>query len=166
MLRPSLSFYSLAAMVGLAALFSCQPHALEPYQTERFDLTAGPAAAEGYPMEVVEGRFTTSDGKGFTVSPKFLEGDWGLSSTTYVTGDGISPAPDSLEVRWFSYTEDKFYQGRWPMPRQRIHDLLKQGYWNNNVEKHETHTALTMCLLPEGMVVVWLSGQNQVVLGR
>jgi hypothetical protein len=167
MLRMPSSFFSLAALLALAALTTCQPHTtLEPYQTERFDLTAGPAAAEGYPMEVVEGRFTTSDGKGFTVSPKFLEGDWGLSSTTYVTGDGTSPAPDSLEVRWFSYPEDKFYEGRWPMPQKRIYDLLKQGFWNTESKRQETYKDLTVCFLPKGVAVVWLTGANQVLLGR
>ena len=159
-------FLSLAAGLGLAALAGCQPHRLEPYQTERFDLTAGPAAAEGYPMEVVEGRFLTSDGKSFTVAPKFLEGDWGLSHTSYVSGDGTSPAPDSLEVRWFSYTEDKFYEGHWLMPQKRIYDLLKQGFWNTEDKKHETYDELTVCLLPKGVAVVWLSGGNQVLLGR
>jgi len=52
---------SFASGLVLLALTQCQ--SLEPYQTDRFDLTAGPAAAEGYPMEIEEGRFTTSDGK-------------------------------------------------------------------------------------------------------
>jgi hypothetical protein len=164
--HPLFSVFSLAAGLGLAALTGCEPHRLEPYQTERFDLTAGPAAAEGYPMEVVEGRFLTSDGKSFTVAPKLLEGDWGLSHTTYVSGDGTSPAPDSLEVRWFSYTEDKFYEGHWLMPQKRIYDLLKQGFWNTDDKKHETYNELTMCLLPKGVAVVWLTGANKVLLGR
>jgi hypothetical protein len=79
-------------LVGLLALTTCQP-SLEPYQTDRFDLSAAPAAAEGYPMEVVEGRFTTSDGKSFPVSGGFLEGDWGLSHVGYVSGDGTAPRP-------------------------------------------------------------------------
>ena len=149
----------------LLAFSQCRP-AVEPYQTERFDLTAGPAAAEGYPMEIEEGRFTTSDGKSIPFAAEFLEGDWGLSHSGVVSGDGTAPAPDSLEVRWFSYTEDKFYQGRWPMPQKRIHTLLKEGYWNNNDNKHETYTDLTMCLLPKGVAVVWLTGRNQVLLGR
>jgi hypothetical protein len=159
---------SLALLTGglsFLALTQCEP-ALKPYQTERFDLTAGPAAAEGYPMEIEEGRFTTSDGKSIPFGAEFLEGDWGLAHSVVVSGDGTAPAPDSLEVRWFSYPEDKFYQGRWPMPQQRIHDLLRQGYWNTNEKQHETYSKLTMCLLPKGVVVVWLCGRNQVLLGR
>ena len=148
----------------LAAFPACHP--LEPYQTERFDLTAGPAAAEGYPMEIVEGRFITSDGKSIPFGAEFLEGDWGLSHSGVVGGDGTAPAPDSLEMRWFSYPEDKFYEGHFLLPQRRIHDLLQQGYWNTTEKKHETYNELTVCLLPTGVVVVWLSGQNQVLIGR
>lgn len=161
-IRSGLLFFFASSL--LLALTQC--HSVESIQTDRFELTAGPAAAEGYPMEIAEGRFTTSDGQAIPFAAEFLEGDWGLSHSGVVSGDAMAPAPDSLAVRWFSYTEDKFYQGRWPMPQQRIHDLLKQGYWNNNDKKHETYSELTMCLLPKGMVVVWLSGHNQVVLGR
>ena len=154
-----------AGLLAFSSIFSaCR---VDPSQTERFELTAGPAAAEGYPMEVIEGRFITSDGKSFVVSPDFLEGDWGNSSTTYVSGDGTAPAPDSLEVRWFSYPEDKFYEGHFLMPQKRIYDLLKQGFWNSNDKAHQTYFELTLCLLPKGVVVVWLTGiGNQVLLGR
>ncbi|RZJ57372.1 MAG: DUF2931 family protein [Hymenobacter sp.] len=159
-----LFFFLLAGGLGLAALAGCHP--LEPYQTERFALTADPAAADGYPMEIVEGRFLTSENQAISLSTKFLEGDWGESSTSSVSGDGRAAAPDSLEVRWFSYPEDKFYEGHFLLPQRRIYDLLKQGYWNTDDQRHETYSALTTCLLPTGVVVVWLSGQNQVLLGR
>jgi hypothetical protein len=161
------SFYSIALLLGLAGLGGCNRlHRMEAFQTERFDLTAGPAAAEGYPMEIVEGRFPTSDGKSIPFGPEFLEGDWGLAHSGIVSGDGTAPAPDSLEIRWYSYPEDKFYQGRFLLPQKRIYDLLKQGYWNTETEKQETYKTLTTCLLPKGVVVVWLSGQNQVLIGR
>jgi len=139
---------------------------MEAYQTERFRLSAAPAAAEGYPMEVQEGRFLTSDGGSFPVSGGFLEGDWGLSHVGYVSGDGQAAVPDSLELRWFSYPEDKFYEGHFLLPQKRIHDLLKQGFWNTDNKEHETYTDLTLCMLPKGVVVVWLAGRNQVLVGR
>jgi hypothetical protein len=162
------SLSPVRALVGvscLLALTTCR-HPLEPYQTERFDLSAAPAAAEGYPMEVEEGRFIASDGSSFPISGGFLEGDWGLSHIGYVSGDGKSAAPDSMEVRWFSYPEDKFYEGHFLLPQRRIHDLLKQGFWNTDNNEHEAYTDLTVCLLPKGVAVVWLAGRNQVLLGR
>ena len=157
-------FIILVAGLSSATFSACNP--LEPYQTERFSLTAGPAAAEGYPMEIVEGRFLTSDGKSIPFAPEFLEGEWGVAHSTAVSGDGKAAAPDSLEMRWFSYPEDKFYEGHFLLPQKKIHDLLKQGYWNIDNMRQETYGTLTVCLLPKGVVVVWLSGQNQVLLGR
>ena len=158
---------SFAALLALLTFTFSACHSLEPYQTERFELTAGPAAAEGYPMEIVEGRFITSDGKTIPLGPEFLEGDWGQSHSGIIGGDGTAPAPDSLEVRWFSYPEDRFYEGHFLMPQRRIYDLLKQGFWDSNDQKHRTYFELTMCLLPKGVAVVWLTGVgNQVLLGR
>jgi Protein of unknown function (DUF2931) len=157
--------FQAAYALCLLAFTACQ-HPMEPYQTERFELSAAPAAAEGYPMEVVEGRFLNSDGTSFPVAPEFLEGDWGLSAISWGSGDPTQPAPDSLEVRWFSYPEDKFYEGHFLLPQRRIHALLKEGYWNTDRNQHETYDELTLTLLPKGVVVVWLSGQNQVLVGR
>ncbi len=158
---------ALASGVGLVAVAGNSFfHRPEPYQTERFDLMAGPAAAEGYPMEIAEGRFTTSDGKSIPFGAEFLEGDWGLSHSGVVSGDGTAPAPDSLELRWFSYTEDKFYEGRWALPQRRIYDLLKQRFWITDTKRYEQYSELTTCLLPTGVAVVWLAGPNQVLIGR
>jgi hypothetical protein len=134
--------------------------------TERFELSAAPAAAEGYPMEVIDGEFSAVGGTGFPVAPGFLEGDWGLSHIGWGEGDPMQPVPDSLWVRWFSYPEDKFYEGHFLLPQQRLHTLLKQGYWNTDDKRHDTYHTLTLCLLPTGVVVVWLTGQNQVLVGR
>lgn len=158
---------TLASAVGLTAFAGYSFfQRLEPYQTERFELTAGPAAAEGYPMEIEEGRFRTSDGKSIPFGPEFLEGDWGLSHSVVVSGDGTAPAPDSLEMRWFSHTEDKFFEGRWPMPQRRIYDLLKQRFWVASRHQYEQYSDLTAGLLPTGVVVVRLTGPNQVLIGR
>ena len=160
------SFFPRLLLCGLCLfnLLSCHP--VEPYQTERFDLGAGPAAAEGYPMEIVMGGFVTSDGKKIPFGPEFLEGDWGLAHSGVVSGDGTAPAPEGLEICWYSYPEDKFYEGRFALPQKKIYDLLKQGYWDSNDKKHDTYHTLTLCLLPTGAAVVWLSGRNQVLVGR
>jgi hypothetical protein len=164
MLKKAMALISLLGVSAFAGYSFF--NRLAPYQTERFELTAGPAAAEGYPMEIVEGHFTTSDGKSIPFGPEFLEGDWGLSHSTMVSGDGTAPAPDSLEMRWFSYTENKFFEGHWPLPQRRIHALLKQRFWVDAGREPEKYSDLTACLLPTGVVVVWLTGPNQVLLGR
>jgi len=160
--------YLLAGRLSLAACLACfLPSVMDPIQTERFRLSAAPCAAEGYPMEVEDGEFLNSDGTSYSIAPEFLEGDWGLSAISWGVGNPLQPAPERFWVRWFSYPEDKFYEGHFLLPQRRIHDLLKQGYWNTDDKEQQTYYELTLCLLPKGLVVLWLSGAGQqVLIGR
>ncbi|RZL12125.1 MAG: DUF2931 family protein [Hymenobacter sp.] len=89
------------------------------------------------------------------------------SAVGWAVGEEKQPAPDSLEIRWFSYTENKFYEGHFLLPQARIHALLKQGYWQADQRKQGTYTSLALSVVPTGVVVVWLVGrQNQVLIGR
>ena len=146
--------------------FSRSP--MQPYQTETFHLSASPCAAKGYPMTIHFGAFVRSDGKTFVVpSGHFLEGSFGNSAIGWGVGDENQPAPDSLELIYFSYAEDQFYEGRFVLPQQKIHALLKQGFWNTRNNGADTYSELTVCVLPKGAVVVWLTGAGkQVLVGR
>ena len=168
----------LTRLLGLSALLSAangcaqapaKPTAkrMQPYQTEKFILTAGPCAADGYTAMIQGGAFTGSDGSSFAVpGGHVLEGDWGASGTTWSSGDDRHSAPERLVLTWFAYAEDKFYQGAFALPQERIHALLKQGSWDIDKQKHVTYNELTVCVLPKGVVVVWLTGGNQVLVGR
>ena len=154
-----------ALLLAGACALACHP--MENYQTEKFKLAASPAAADGYPAEIYRGNFLRSDGKSFPVpSGNFLTSGWGGSGTDAVVGEALQPAPDSLEILWFSYAEDKFYEGHFRLPQQRIHALLREGYWDQETKKQLTYSDLTVCVLPTGGVVVWLVGRNQVLIGR
>lgn len=135
------------------------------YQTETFPLSATPCAAKGYPMKIHFGAFVRSDGKTFVVpSGHFLRGDFGSSSIGWAVGDANQPAPDSLEIIYFSFAEDQFYEGRFAMPQQQIHAWLKQGYWDTEKNLAMNYDELTVCVLPKGIVMVWLTGISQKVL--
>ena len=149
----------------LAGLISCHTP-MESDQNERFNLSADVGTTIGNPIEVVEGHCTSPGGGEIRVpSGYFLESDWTGSGTAEV-GDTFHAVPDSLHLLWYSYAEDKFYQGDFPLPRPRIHALLQAGYWDRHYKKHDTYGDITICTLPGGGVVVWLSGGNKVMLGR
>ena len=155
----------LLLLLSSALLFSCNP--MTQYQTEKFTLSAAPATADGYPVEIYRGNFLRSDGGSFPLpSGQFLTSSWRGSGTAAVVGDARQAVPDSLEILWFSYVEDKFYEGRFALPQQQMHALLRQGYWNPYSKQHETYKTLVVCVLPKGGVVVWLTGGNQVLVGR
>lgn len=136
--------------------------------TERFNLSAGPGAADGYPATIDEARFITPSGSFPVPYGHFLNSSWGNSGTSWTVGDPMQAAPDSLEIRWFSYTEDKFYEGHFLLPQERIYKLLKEGLWDAESRKQVTYDTFMVTVVPGGVVVVWLSmaGSNQVLIGR
>ena len=176
-----LAVYLLTVLLSLAACAAHSPApsmlnppsprppvAIQP-TPERFRLSAAPAAAEGYPMEVIDGYFLPAAGTGSTgisIAPEFLEGDWGRSAIVWGVGNPMQPVPERFWVSWYSYTEDKFYEGHFLLPQQRLTELLRQGYWNVQDKQRQTYEELTVCLLPKGVVVLWLTGRNQVLIGR
>jgi len=107
---------------------------MEDYQTEKFELDASPAAADDYPVQIHRGEFTNSVTKGGFPVPygDYLEGSWGSSGIGWGVGDPMQPVPDSLHLRWFSWTENQFYEGQFALPQHKIYTLLKQGYWNKD----------------------------------
>ena len=119
-------------------------------------------------MTIQFGAFVRPDGKTMPVPAGHeLEGKWGLSSYGQVVGDEFQPVPESLEILYFSYLEDTFYEGRFPMPQQRLRELLRTGFWDHRKQQQLTYDELTVCVLPKGAVVVWLVGAGrQVLVGR
>ena len=143
------------------------PHRMPKYQTEKFRLSAGPCAADDYWVTIQSASFINSQGSGFPVpSGHTLRGNWGASGTAWAVGDEFQAVPERLRARWFSYAEDKFYQGEFTLPQQKLYDLLQQGTWDIRKQKQVTYHTFTVCVLPKGVVVVWLTGGNQVLVGR
>lgn len=169
--RPYTAFLSLG-LLAVALLFAaCQSTPSHPampaYQTDKFRLSAGPGAADGYPARIDEARFISATGSFPVPWGYYLDSGWGSSGTGWAVGDELQAAPDSLEIRWFSYAEDKFYEGHFLLPQVRIHQLLRQGYWNPELRKQETYDELIVCTVPTGVVVVWLKGAyNTLLVGR
>jgi len=150
-----------------AARSSMSPPKLLPFQTEKFRLSASPGCADGYPATILEGHFINSAGSGFPVpSGHTLTTSWRGTAIGWAVGEEMQAVPELLEIRWFSYTENKFYEGRFPLPQRRLYDLLKTGFWEADLKRHETYTGFTASVLPTGEVLVWLDGSNSVFIGR
>lgn len=140
------------------------------HQTEKFRLSATPGTADGYPVTFdEESCFLNSDGGGFPLpAGHYLEESWQGSGIIWAVGDEWQAVPDSLQVRWFSFAEDKFYEGHFPLPQERLHALLKQGLWNGHQQQQITYDDLTVVVAPGGLVVVWLTAgsSDRVLVGH
>ena len=157
----------LAVSVACGQQRSTHSSAMLPYQTEKFKLSAAPCAADDYWVTIQGGMFYNSQGTGFPVpGGHTLQGNWGASGTSQVSGDEMQAVPEQLKMLWFSYAENKFYQGEFALPQEKIYHLLKAGYWDQDKQQPGTYSEFTVCVLPKGGVVLWLTGNNQVLVGR
>lgn len=82
---------------------SSSPHRMQKYQTEKFRLSAGPCAADGYWVTIQSASFINSQGGGFPVpSGYMLRGNWEASGTAWAVGDEMQAVPERLTALWFS----------------------------------------------------------------
>ena len=166
--RPALLLAGCWLAVGACSSQpTAQISAVSASVPDKFKLTAGSCAPEGYWATIQSGFFSGPQGGGFPVpAGHTLEGSWGTSGTVWAVGKKMQPVPEHLELLWFSYTENKFYKGDFSLPQARLRTLLAQGTWNVAKEKPAVYTEFTVCVLPKGAAVVWLTGGNQVLVGR
>lgn len=156
--------YALLLFLSISnGLASCQT--MEQHTSEKYAWDASPTAPKGYPVQVYQGRFTDAAGKATTIpNGHYLQDGWGTSLITWIADEDTKALPAKLHLTWFSFAENKFYTGDFPLPVQRIADLFREGYYNKR--KKETYDRFVVGMAPGGMLVVWLRGQNQVELAR
>ena len=78
-------------------------------------------------------------------------------------GQGGNEIPYHLSLIYVAYAEKKFYQVDADLPSDKFLKVFRKGY--DRIDHygsivHETYTTLTVGLAPGGVVVVWLSGNN------
>ena len=126
---------------------------------EKFDWKATESAPEYFPMEIVRGYFHAPDGSSLYVpNKKTIHHGWGNSISSHLVGDDLKTLPKSLEITFFSYTEDQFYQGDFSLPNEEITKLFKEGYYSPKIKKEVTYFEIIAGVAPGGLVSVWVAG--------
>ena len=119
-------------------------------------------APKYYPVELLNGAFILKGEGEISLLSCWTGGQrWGGSSHEY--GGKIYPLPEGLYVYWYSFTEDKFYEGAFKLPRDRMRALFSEGFNQFRAKSHTTYNTLTVGLAPGGIVAVWLKGHGQEV---
>ena len=78
--------------------------------------------------------------------------------------------PNSLEILWLSYAEDKLYKAHTKFSQElqnKILALLREGYnteYGNEKLKHETYSSFLITMLPGGKVWLYMEGAARYVL--
>ena len=130
---------------------------------DKYDWRANESAPEGYPMEVVSGSFYFANNKGSLYVPpyKTVQNGWGHGVSIHVTGADTKPLPNRLYLRFFSYTENQYYEGDFALPYDTISQLFKKGYYSQADKGDVTYSEITAGMAPGGGVAVWLNGLDK-----
>lgn len=121
----------------------------------------------GYISENAGSHFVTDkESIGFL---KMENGVW-PQTTGSVLNDEYHPLPKKLYVAWFSASENKFYEGLFELPSERIKEEFNKmwlAFASNEqiykASKYKRYTDIIVGVAPRGDVVVWLSGGLQSV---
>ena len=110
----------------------------------------------GYPVHVYAGR----------VGPQHIirelwcsteEPDWGEAYAN--EGNDPKELPKDIDIVWFSFIENCFYNLQAPLDYEKIEKLFKEGFEERiryGELRHTTYNGLVVGLAPGGTVVVWV----------
>lgn len=110
----------------------------------------------GYPIHVYAGKV----GRQYIMSDLWCsteEPDWG---SAYVNeGNDPKELPKDIDIVWFSFIENCFYNLQAPLDYEKIEKLFKEGFERRiryGELRHTTYDGLVVGLAPGGTVVVWV----------
>ena len=139
-------------------LASCQNHNSnnKDMNGQEYEWGISVNAPIGYPIHVYAGR----------VGPEYImsdlwcsteEPDWG---SAYVNeGNDPKELPKDIDIVWFSFIENCFYNLQASLDYEKIEKLFKEGFEQRiryGELHHTTYNGLVVGLAPGGTVVVWV----------
>lgn len=147
----------LGGMIN-SMLASCQP---KENKMEKFDWSHTISAPKGYPMRILRGTLKGLNPGDYSASFGLWgvanEG-WGNPSGMVAMGPDLKAIPASLDITWLSLRENKFYKGKFELPREKIIALFKEGFYDYSLRKKDNYTEIIVGMAPGGVLVVWLLG--------
>jgi hypothetical protein len=136
----------------------------------KYEWIASNSAPKGCPMEITSGDFLFPNGGSLYIPPKLLHAGWGTKVSLHAVGDDTKSLPDRMQITFYSYLEDKIYQGSFKLPYEQISDLFADGYRaHRDKSGWSTFDSIVAGVAPGGTVAVWVSGierQVEVFFGQ
>lgn len=152
-----------AMFLPILSLSACGEKIFGEKTMTEFDWLASESSPKYYPMEVIKGTFHFQQGGGVYVpSGSFIyELPWGEYHSVHISGAALKPVPNQLSITFFSYTENKFYQGEFDLPYDKILTLFQEQYYSTKEQGLTRYSTITAGVSPGGGVAVWLNGLNR-----
>ena len=146
-------------LVSLFVVFSSSGHCLMFSKNKtQFEWLATETAPANYTMKIISGTFYYHNKTGGLYVPTAarINPGWGIGVSTHVVGEEYKSLPDRLDIRFFSYAENKMYQGSFDLPYEKILNLFKAGVKSNKDDP--TFKKIMVGVAPGGVVAVWVTG--------
>ena len=117
------------------------------------------SAPELYPINIVSANFLLNDHSKVSVpSGSDIANGWGAIGQIEIVGNELKSLPVSLQVFWFSYVENKFYQGDFELPKDTLTKVFSEGFIDLNTSKPGTYDRIVVGFAPGGYVALWAKG--------
>jgi hypothetical protein len=125
---------------------------------------ASNSAPAGTPIRITAGAFAFPGGGSIYIPSRTLHAGWGREVSVHIVGPETKPLPDRMEITFFSFLEDKFYQGSFALPHEQIVKLFADGYRSFEEDSgRDTFRTMVAGVAPGGAVAVWVSGVERQV---
>lgn len=158
---PRRNFLKAAASTGLAALSSSALAQSFFAASREFEWLPTECADERYPMQLISGDLHSSDGVIARVpSGKIINNGWGEIGSRRLVGSPQKPVPERLDLKWFSFSEDKFFAGTVPLPRASLTQLFADGFEEPLTNARVTWSKIIVGMGLGGWTSVWLAGSG------
>ncbi len=152
---------ALLVLVMLAALPACFR---KEGATPMFEWLPTESAPERFPVHLIRADLIFADGRSIYVPDgRDVANGWGQLGSTHIVGDAAKPVPVRLDLAWFSYAEDRFYQGTFPLPSETMTALFKAGVKDPRTGQPLGFERIIVGMAPGGLVSVWMSAAEEVV---
>ena len=147
-----LAFIFVLSLTGCGNMFT--------KNKSKFHWLATESAPKNYPMRIINGTFYYKNEKGglYVPTAASIGYFWGTGESTHVVGEDFKPLPDRLDIRFFSFAENKLYQGSFDLPYDKILALFKEGVAKD--KDRPTFNTIMVGVAPGGAVSVWLTGRE------
>ncbi len=130
---------------------------------DKFDWLATESAPKRYTMKIIRAFLYAPDGSSEYVpyGASIFHG-WGEMRSVHVSGPDKKSLPNKLDITFFSYAEDTFYQGSFDLPYDEIRKLFREGYLIPSKKERMSYDMIMVGVAPGGVVSVWLSGIGRI----
>lgn len=89
-----------------------------------------------------------------------IGGKWG-SGNSFAIGNKLNESPAHLKIGYYSYVENKFYEGNFDLPYKKIENYFEETYIDPITKKsYLKYNYLCVGITFGGKIILWISGND------